>query len=86
MPPSIGLTPIGPGLPTAVQAVLTSMQDAIRALQVPGAPQPVFATAQVKLPPAASCPQCVALVSDLNVLAHSDGTHWVREDTGAVIV
>jgi hypothetical protein len=28
----------------------------------------------------------VALVSDLNVLAHSDGVHWIREDTGAVIV
>ena len=81
-----GLRPIGPGLPAAFQAVLTSMQDAIRALQTPAAPQPVFAVAQAKLPPAASYPWCVALVSDLDILAHSDGTHWRREDTGAVIV
>lgn len=79
------LIPIGPGLPAAVQAVLASMQDAIRALQVPAAPQPMFAVIQTGLPPAASYPRCVALVSDLNVLAHSDGAHWRREDTGAVI-
>jgi hypothetical protein len=66
--------------------VLTSIQDAIRALQTPGAPQPAFAVAQAGLPPAASYGDCVALVSDLNILAHSDGTHWRREDTGAVIV
>jgi hypothetical protein len=41
---------------------------------------------QARLPPAASYPLCVALVSDLNRLAHSDGVHWIREDTGAVIV
>jgi len=80
------LTPIGPGIPAAFHAVLTSIHDAIRALQTPGAPAPVFAVAQAKLPPAASYPQCVALISDLNVLAHSDGVHWVREDTGAVVV
>lgn len=80
------LTPIGPGLPAAFQTVLTSMQDAIRALQVPAAPQPVFTTIQAKLPPAASYADCVVLVRDLNILAHSDGAHWRREDTGAVIV
>ena len=46
----------------------------------------MFAVTQAKLPPAASYPQCVALVSDLNILAHSDGVHWIRQDTGAVIV
>ena len=80
------LTPIGPGVPAALRPVLTSMQDAIRALQIPAAPQPVFAVAQAGLPPAASYPNSVALVSDLNILAHCDGTHWRREDTGAVIV
>ncbi|HZZ67506.1 MAG TPA: hypothetical protein VFE18_04970 [Phenylobacterium sp.] len=80
------LTPIGPGIPPAFHAVLTSMQDAIRALQTPAAPQLAFAVAQAGLPPAASYPQCMTLVSDLNLLAHSDGVHWIREDTGAVIV
>jgi hypothetical protein len=80
------LTPVGPGIPAPFHAVLMSMQDAIRALQTPGAPQPVFAAAEAGLPPAASYPQSLVLVSDLNILAHSDGTHWRREDTGAVIV
>jgi hypothetical protein len=80
------LTPIGPQAPPALQAVLQSLHDAVRELQTPGAPKPAFATVQAQLPPAASYPQCLALVSDLNVLAHSDGVHWIREDTGAVIV
>jgi len=80
------LTPIGPEIPPALRPVLTSLHDAIRDLQTPGEPIPAFAAAQAQLPPAASHPQCVALVSDLNVLAHSDGAHWIREDTGAVIV
>ena len=80
------LTPIGPGIPEAFHAVLKSIHDAIRDLQTPAEPKPVYAVVQAKLPPAASYPQCVALVSDLNILAHSDGAHWLREDTGAVIV
>ena len=80
------LTPIGPGIPDVFHSVLKSIHDAIRDLQTPAEPKPVFAVTQAKLPPAASYRQCVALVSDLNILAHSDGTHWIREDTGAVIV
>jgi hypothetical protein len=80
------LIPIGPDIPAAFHAVLKSIHDAIRELETPGAPKPVFAVVQAKLPPAASYARCVALVSDLNVLAHSDGAHWIREDTGAVIV
>lgn len=79
------LTPIGPGIPEAFHAVLKSFHDAIRELETPGAPKPVYATTQAKLPPAADYARCFVLVSDLNVLAHSDGTHWIREDTGAVI-
>ena len=79
------LTPIGPGIPATFHAVLTSIHNAIRELQTPEEPKPVFSVVQAKLPAAASYPWCVALVSDLNTLAHSDGTHWIRQDTGAVI-
>lgn len=79
------LTPIGPDTPAALQGVLSSLRDAVRDLQTPVAPQRVFTVAQAKLPPAASYPRCLVLVSDLNILAHSDGAHWLREDTGAVI-
>jgi hypothetical protein len=80
------LLPIGPGLPEGVRAVLKSFHDAIFALQAPGAPTPLFACAQAQLPPAAAWPASLVLVSDLNILAHSDGVHWIRQDTGAVIV
>lgn len=79
------LTPVGPAAPPSLRAALTSMQDALRALQTPGEPTPLLAVAQAKLPPAASYPQRLLLVSDLNVLAHSDGAHWRRADTGAEI-
>ncbi len=80
------LLPIGPGVPEGLRAVLASFYDALLELQAPDAPRPVFATAQARLPPAAAYPNCVALVRDLNILAHSDGVHWIRQDTGAVIV
>jgi hypothetical protein len=80
------LIPVGPGVPEAVRAVLKSFHDALGALAAPGAPTPLFATPQAGLPPAADHPQTLALVTDLNILAHSDGAHWIRQDTGAVIV
>lgn len=80
------LIPPGPGVPEALRGLLKSFHDALSALQAPGEPQSVFAVAQAKLPPAASYPNAVLLVSDLNILAHSDGSHWIRQDTGAVIV
>lgn len=80
------LTPVGPGAPEGVRPILKSFYEALVELQAPSRPQAVFAVAQAGLPPAADHPHCVALVSDLNILAHSDGIHWIRQDTGAVIV
>lgn len=80
------LTPVGPGAPEAVRAVLKSFHDAISALLAPAAPTPLFAVASAALPPAANHPRTLVLVTDLNILAHSDGAHWIRQDTGAVIV
>lgn len=80
------LIPPGPGVPDALRGVLKSFHDALSALIAPGEPQALFAVAQAKLPPAASYPNTLLLVTDLNILAHSDGAHWIRQDTGAVIV
>ena len=80
------LNPIGPGVPEAVRATLKSFHDALLALMQPAAPTLVFAAPQAGLPPAAEHPQTLVLVTDLNLLAHSDGVHWIRQDTGAVIV
>jgi len=80
------LVPIGPGTPEALRPVLKSFHDALSALAVPGAPTALCAVTQAGLPPAGSHPQTLVLVTDLNILAHSDGVHWIRQDTGAVIV
>lgn len=80
------LLPTGPGVPEGLRAVLKSFHDALSALMAPGAPTALFALAQAGLPPAADHPQTLVLVTDLNILAHSDGVHWIRQDTGAVIV
>jgi hypothetical protein len=81
----VELVPVGPGVPESLRPVLKSLQDAVRALQNPEAPQPAFAIAQASLPPAAAYPNSIVLITDLGVLAHSDGLHWIREDTGAPI-
>lgn len=78
--------PPGPGAPESVRGVLKSFYETLIALQAPAEPTPVLALTAAKLPPAASYPMTVVLVSDLNILAHSDGVHWIRQDTGAVIV
>jgi hypothetical protein len=80
------LLPIGPGIPEGLRAILKSFHDALSALMTPGAPTALFATPQAGLPPAAAWPNALVLVTDLNILAHSDGVHWIRQDTGAVIV
>jgi len=69
-----------------LRGVLKSFHDALAGVIAPGAPTPLFAVAAARLPPAASHPQTLVLVTDLNILAHSDGAHWIRQDTGAVIV
>jgi hypothetical protein len=80
------LAPIGPGVPDELRGLLKSFHDAIAGLTTPAEPKPVFTVAQAGLPAAAAYPWCLVLVSDLNILAHSDGVHWIREDTGAVII
>ncbi len=80
------LSPVGPNVPQGLRSLLASFRDAIAGLMTPAEPKPVFAVAQTGLPPAASHPHCVVLVSDLDILAHSNGVHWIRQDTGAVIV
>jgi hypothetical protein len=77
---------IGPGLPESVRAAFKALGDEVAALQAPGAPTPLFAVAKAGLPPPAEHPRTLVLVTDLNILAHSDGASWIRQDTGAAIV
>ena len=59
--------------------------DAITQLQQPSQPVLVHAVAAADLPPAANWPNGVLQVSDLNILAVSNGVAWIRQDTGAAI-
>lgn len=75
------MNPLPPGLPPG----LYDMQRDLAEQMQPTKPHAVCALAQADLPPAASWPNCLAWVSDLLVLAVSDGTAWRRTDTGAAI-
>ena len=46
-------------------------------------PKPVFASATVEMPPAGAYPNRVLRNTTLNILVVSDGTNWIRQDTGA---
>ena len=62
-----------------------ALVEAIRELQQPTRPGQVFAVAASELPPAAAWPGGVVRVSDLDILAVSNGAAWIRQDTGAMI-
>lgn len=79
------LSPLGPNAPEALRGVLKTIHDGLLAMVAPGAPMPLFAAPEAGLPPAADHPHTLVLVSDLNILAHSDGVHWIRQDTGGVV-
>lgn len=76
--------PVGPEA-GRLAPLLKDFEDRLRELELPTFPQPVFAIAAASLPSAALYQNCVVLVTDLNILAHSDGTSWIRQDTGAAI-
>ncbi|MBP6877477.1 MAG: hypothetical protein KBC34_05620 [Phenylobacterium sp.] len=62
-----------------------ALANAVAALQTPQAPAAVFACARADVPPAANWPNGVLRVSDLDILAVSNGSAWIRQDTGAPI-
>lgn len=76
---------LGPDVPPALRPLMAGILEALRSLQTPTTPGPVFTCPRNALPPAEAWPQCLVLVGDLNILAHSDGSHWIRQDTGGVI-
>lgn len=79
------INPIGPDIPAALRPILTQMRDALIELQTPTSPQLMFACPQASLPPAANYTYRYAMVIDLGIPAISDGTDWLRFDTGAPI-
>lgn len=62
---------------------LTEARDAIMELQTPTYPHRAYRHASTNLPPAADFAGCVIDLTDIATLAKSNGTNWLRIDTGA---
>jgi hypothetical protein len=72
-------------LPPEVAQYLTELEARIAELEDPGSPKKLFACTTAGLPSPAEFYQCGLLNTTLNIMAHSDGSDWIREDTGAAI-
>lgn len=76
---------LDPRLPAPVRTPLSELSEALDQIRRAEVPMALFSCARLALPSAADWAGCVLWVSDLNTLAHSDGTLWVRQDTGGPI-
>lgn len=70
---------------TTLDLLKLELEGAFDRLRNPVAPVIVPAFATADMPPAADYPGGVLRNTTLNLLAHSDGTDWIRSDTGAAI-
>lgn len=69
--------------PDDVRAFLQELEDRLAVVENPQQPVPLYACATVDRPAAADFRNCVYRDSTLNILAVSDGSNWIRQDTGA---
>jgi hypothetical protein len=79
-----------PSLPQGFEALrdwLKGLETRVGLLEEPKQPGRVYSCTKAQLPAAASFVGCVARVTDvgINILVHSDGSNWKREDTGATV-
>lgn len=59
--------------------------ECLRQLAFPQGPVRVWRVAQAELPPAYDWQDHAVFVTELNVLAVSNGESWIRQDTGTEI-
>lgn len=76
------------GVTPELRNYLTGLESQLGRISTPVGFLPAYVTtsAQLTAANAAENATCWAIVSDLKTLAWSDGTHWKRMDTGAVII
>jgi len=77
--------PVPVGIDPDLGRYLQSLEDRLETLENPQGPTPVFTCTTANMPAAASYVNMVLRNSTLNILAVSDGTSWIRQDTGAAI-
>jgi len=81
------LIPVGK-VPPELAAYLQELEDRIALLENPQDPSPLFAIDSTNLTVASATENVGSFVyvTDLNMTAHSNGAHWYRSDSGALIV
>jgi len=72
------------GLAPILAAHLEQVEARLAILEGAMSPRPVYACTKAQLPGADVFTNCVVRITDLNILAASDGVNWIRQDTGAV--
>lgn len=77
--------PAPAGLAPNVAAWLEELEGRVGNLEAPQQPGRVFACTTANMPDPAEFIGCVLRNTTINILAHSDGVNWKREDTGATI-
>lgn len=76
--------PVGK-LDPEVAAYLQELEDRISVFERGQSPQPVYACTTANMPDAAAYVNCVLRNTTLDILCVSNGTSWIRQDTGAAI-
>lgn len=80
-----GLIPVPVAAPDTLKPFLVQVSEALQELLQPTKPARLYRTASTTLPPAANWTGCVVDLTDLDTLAKSNGTDWVRVDTGVAL-
>lgn len=70
---------------TTLDLLKLELERAFDDLTNPQEPKPVYACTTANMPPAADFKDCILRNTTLDVLAYSNGTNWLRADTGAII-
>lgn len=80
--------PVPNNVPAELQSYLEELETRVSLLESPQGYLPAFLTTSTNLSAAGARLSGArwAIVTDLKTVAWSDGSHWYRTDTGAVIV
>jgi len=79
------LNPVPPGLEPPLALLLTDLREGVRELSEPTKPERVYGTTVAEKPAASAWTNCLVFFTDLNALGVSNGTDWIRTDTGATV-
>ena len=77
--------PVPAGTAPNLAVYIQGLEDRLAALEDPLQPGRVYACTTANMPSAGPFIGCVLRNTTLNILAVSDGTSWIRQDTGAAI-